>query len=225
MNAAVLSMPWLVTVPSSQLDRRFLIARSSSLASEASPGAADAALVRAARAGDRDAFGRLVRTHLRAAHAAALAVVGNSSDAEDVCQDAFLTALERLDDCRPEEKFRPWLLTIVRNRAIDLRRRKRVREAEPLEETETQVGGGPRRDPHHHAEQADLQGHLTAAIARLPDVRREVLLLYDLDGWSHAEISAYLGLPVATVRVHLFRARREVREWLSPELRGGSHDV
>jgi RNA polymerase sigma-70 factor (ECF subfamily) len=189
----------------------------------------DAALVRAARDGDREAFGRLVERHLRAAHAAALAVLGSSIDAEDVAQDGFLTALERLEDCRPAEKFRPWLLTIVRNRAIDVRRRQRVRAAEPLEDAETRAVttgelGGTEPGPLRRAEQADIRAHLIAAIGSLTDVRREVLLLHDLEGWTHPEIAAHLGLAVGTVRAHLFWARRDVRARLSPELGERSDD-
>jgi len=189
----------------------------------------DAALVRAARDGDRDAFGQLVHRHLSAAHSAALAVLGSAADAEDVSQDAFLTALERLDDCRPAEKFRPWLLTIVRNRAIDVRRRLQVRAAESRDHAEAQAVSGERADtatpgPLRHTEQADTRAHLMAAIASLTDVRREVLLLHDLEGWTHPEIAAHLSVAVGTVRAHLFWARRDVRARLSLELRGGTDD-
>jgi len=189
-------------------------------AGEPSSPAADAALVRRARTGDREAFGRLVRAHLPAAHAAALGVLGLTEDADDVCQDAFVTALERLDRCRPEEKFRPWLLTIVRNRALDLRRRRRVRAADSLDEggaaSPASVGASPLRA----AERADARDHLAAALATLTDVRRDVLLLHDLEGWTHPEIAEHLGLAVGTVRAHLFWARRDLRRRLSDELRG-----
>jgi RNA polymerase sigma-70 factor (ECF subfamily) len=197
---------------------------------ETTPVVTDAALVRAARDGDRNAFGQLVHRHLRAAHSAALAVLGSSADAEDVSQDAFLTALERLDDCRPAEKFRPWLLTIVRNRAIDVRRRLQVRAAESLDNAEGQGAVSVERTdtatpgPLWHTEQADTRAHLMAAIASLTDVRQEVLLLHDLEGWTHPEIAAHLGIAVGTVRAHLFWARRDVRARLSPELRGGTDD-
>jgi RNA polymerase sigma-70 factor (ECF subfamily) len=189
----------------------------------------DGGLVRRARDGDERAFTDLVRRHLPAAQAAALAVLGDGADAEDVCQDAFVAALNRLDDCRPEEKFRPWLLTIVRNRAIDLRRRQRVRRADSLDVVGGGGGGsggdatlavattagGPLRD----AERADARAHLAAALATLTDVRREVVLLHDLEGWSHREIGAHLGLAEGTVRAHLFWARRDLRRRLSAEWR------
>jgi RNA polymerase sigma-70 factor (ECF subfamily) len=181
----------------------------------------DAALVERVRRGDREAFNALARKHLKVVHAAALAVTGEASDAEDVVQDAFVIALERLDDCVPAEKFRPWLLTITRNRALDLLRRNRVRRYEPLDSGEgrnDQVSASHAPSPLKQAELANTREHLEAAIATLTPVRREVLLLYDLEGWSHAEIAEHLQLAVPTVRSHLFLARRDLRARLSPEL-------
>ena len=94
----------------------------------------DATLVERTRRGDAAAFDTLVRRHLRAAYAVALARVGEPADAEDVCQDAFITALRRIDDCRQPDRFAAWLLRIVRNRAHDHVRGRTVREAVPLDE-------------------------------------------------------------------------------------------
>lgn len=199
-------------------------------ATDAAAGAAvDAALVHRAAAGDREAFGQLVRRHLPAAHAAALAVLGEAADADDCCQDAFVAALTRIEECRPAEKFRGWLLVIVRNRAIDLRRRQQVRRADVLD-----VGAGAAptpgeaapvavataaADPLAFAERADARAHLRRALATLTPTRREVVLLHDLEGWSHREIAAHLGVAEGTVRAHLFWARRALRERLSAEWR------
>jgi RNA polymerase sigma-70 factor (ECF subfamily) len=196
----------------------------------AAEAAVDAALVRRTRDGDREAFGQLVRRHLAAAHSAAMAVVNDPTDAEDIAQDAFLTALTRLDECRPEEKFRPWLLVIVRNRAIDVRRRQRVRATEPMEAADGgDAKGGSAMpaalasrfpSPHEEAERSDARRRLEAALATQTDVRREVVLLHDLEGWSHREIAGHLGLAEGTVRAHLFWARRALRE----RLRSGSKE-
>ncbi|AHG92911.1 RNA polymerase sigma factor, sigma-70 family (plasmid) [Gemmatirosa kalamazoonensis] len=187
--------------------------------------AEDAALVRRARAGDEGAFGALVRKHVRAAHAAALVVLGDAEEADDAVQDAFVSALRRLEDCRPEEKFRPWLLTIVRNRAIDLRRRSRVRRADSLDVVGETVAASPAQGPLRAAERADARAHLAAALATLTDVRREVVLLHDLEGWSHREIGEHLGLAEGTVRAHLFWARRDLRRRLSAEWRRDDDDA
>lgn len=170
----------------------------------------DGVLVERAREGDPDAFDALVRRHLRSAYAVAVSVVLEPADAEDVCQDAFLTALERLDRCQPE-RFAGWLLTIVRNRAISWQRRRKVRRAEPLEWARG-LTSGP--NPAQEYERTTLTEQLKAAIEPLPPRQREVLLLHDLEGWKHREIGDALGMKEGTVRYTLFQARRAVRERL-----------
>jgi len=170
----------------------------------------DDVLVGRAREGDGDAFDALVRRHLRSAYAVALSVVMEPADAEDVCQDAFITALERLDACQPE-RFAGWLLTIVRNRAISWQRRRKVRRAEPLEWARG-VKGGP--DPAQEYDRTALSERLKEAMAPLPPRQREVLLLHDLEGWKHREIGEALGMKEGTVRYTLFQARHAVRERL-----------
>lgn len=172
----------------------------------------DASLVERARGGDEDAFESLVRRHLRAAYVAALAVVPEPADAEDVCQDAFILALERLDECRQPDRFAAWLLRIVRNRAHSHRRYLEVRKAAPLREDLHTSGGAS--SPVRSAERAELREELMSHIRTLPEVQREVLLLHDLEGWRHREIAKLLGLPEGTVRAHLSYARKELRKRL-----------
>lgn len=174
---------------------------------------ADSVLVERARAGDGGAFDKLVRRHLRAAFAVAYAVLGEPADAEDVCQDAFVTALERLDSCQPD-RFAGWLLRIVKNRAISVQRRQKVRSAMPIEWANGAHSGS---DPSRDAERSGLRDRLLAALKLLPERQREVLLLHDLEGWRHREIGDALGMPEGTVRYTLFHARRAVRETLRPE--------
>lgn len=93
----------------------------------------DAALVTRARGGDEGAFETLVRRHLRSAYAVALAQLGEEADAQDAVQDAFITALQRIEECRKPDQFGSWLMSIVRNRARDNRRYRAVRDALPLD--------------------------------------------------------------------------------------------
>ena len=169
-----------------------------------------APLVERARAGDRAAAERLVRAHLGAAFAVALAVTGNAEDAEDVVQDAFVAALERLGDCRPDG-FSGWLLQIVRNRARNHLRYRRVRAALPLDDAVAARSGD---DPAKDAEREELRRRLLAALEHLSEVQRQVVLLHDLEGWKHREIAAALEMPEGTVRHHLFHARRAMRAQL-----------
>lgn len=170
----------------------------------------DAVLVERARTGDREAFEALVRRHLRPAFAIALGILRDHADAEDVCQDAFIRALERLDECQPD-RFAAWLLRIVRNMSISAQRRRRVRQAMPLEWAN---GARSSSSPAQDAERSALRDRLMEAMEPLPERQREVLLLHDLEGWRHREIGEALGMPEGTVRYTLFQARRAVRERL-----------
>jgi RNA polymerase sigma-70 factor, ECF subfamily len=171
----------------------------------------DADLVARARRGETAAFEALVTRHIRAAHAVALAVLAEQADADDAVQDGFLSALQHLDSCAPAEKFRAWLLTIVRNRALDMRRRGRVRSVDVLDEG-TAHSNEP--SPHEMAERSELNVKLQAAIGTLTDTQREVLMMHDVQGWKHADIARLLGLADSTVRVHLLHARRKLRTLL-----------
>ncbi len=183
----------------------------------------DYELVRQSRNGDSDAFGELVRRYRRAAYSVALAVTGAHEDAEDAAQEAFLVALERLEDCRDPGRFAAWLLTIVRNRSRNLRRRERLREGEPIPFGLSSSDPGPGR----RAERAELRRRLQEAVSRLSEIQREVILLHDLEGWKHREIADRMQMPPGTVRSHLHYARKEVRRILvsdgfpEPEERAG----
>jgi RNA polymerase sigma-70 factor (ECF subfamily) len=168
----------------------------------------DAELVARVRAGERHAADRLLARYLRACRAVALAVTGSEADADDACQDAFVAAMERIDDCADPGRFGGWLLQIVRNRARNLLRYHDVRRTEVLEEAAG--AGGPVAD----LERDELRERLQAALAELTETQREVVLLHDLEGWKHREIAERLELPAGTIRSHLHHARRKLRQIL-----------
>lgn len=166
----------------------------------------DAELVAQARHGSREAASVLMERYLRACRAVALSVVGEVAAAEDACQDAFVYAISRIDACRDPARFGAWLLQIVRNRS---RNHVRDRKAEvPLGDLTAEAG---RPLPDRAAELSELRDQLLAALATLPPERREVVLLHDLEGWTHREIADRLGLPEGTVRSHLHHARKKLR--------------
>ena len=173
----------------------------------------DAELVLRVREGNLDASNRLLERYLRASRAVALAVTGNEADADDICQDAFVAAMERIDDCRELARFGGWLLQIVRKRARNIHRHQRVRHAEPLDENV--AAGGP--SPSAELERRELGRRLLSALAELTETQREVVLLHDLEGWKHAEIANRLELPSGTVRSHLHHARNHLRRILGKE--------
>lgn len=170
----------------------------------AGPSVAD--LVVRARRGEAGAFDQLVRRHLRAAYAVALAVLGRPSDADDIAQEAFVTALERLDDCRDPARFSGWLVQIVRNRALNALAKRKLRD--PTDEIGDHAVVSIAGD-------VVLRGRLLAALGTLSPVQREIVLLHDLDGWTHAELADALGLSEVHCRQHLFTARRALRALLS----------
>ena len=176
------------------------------------PDTADGTLVHRALGGDTDAYEQLVRTHWRAAYAVALAGTQEHADAEDLCQNAFVQCYDHLSECRQPERFRAWLLQTVRNRAHNHREWRRVREAVPLDDA---LAESASRSPSRETERAQLRGALLKALGTLSSVRREVVLLHDLEGFAHKEIAASLGISELMARRHLSDARRLLRERLA----------
>lgn len=170
-------------------------------------GPADVELVDGVRHGDVEAAEALARRHLPGCRAVALAIVGDPSLADDLAQDAFVAAIEGIDGCRRPERFASWLGQIVRNRARDELKSKRRRDAVPLDAVSLRSRASPEKD----AELAELRDRLLGALAELPEERRVVLILHDMEDWTHREIAEHLGLPEGTVRSHVHHARRALR--------------
>jgi len=179
----------------------------------------NAALVARVRLGETKAFDQLVRRHLRLAHSVARSTLDNPDDADDVCQDAFIRALERIDDCRNPERFGSWLMAIVRNTAHNRREHSRVRATLPLEEARSATSGD---DPLAAVGRMQLRRQLREAIRQLTELQRRVLLLYDLEGWSHKEIAGELGISSGSSRVHLHVARKAMRKLLAGRVAPGT---
>ena len=167
----------------------------------------DAALAAQAAAGDREAFGALVARHQASVRRLTRAVTGDAHDADDAAQDAFLSALDRLETYDPSRPFGPWLMRIATNASIDLVRRRAVRRADVLDERSPSRGSSPAID----AESAEIRERLHAALAELPERQRAAVTLFDVEGYSHAEIAAVLAIPEGTVRSDVFHARRALR--------------
>jgi RNA polymerase sigma-70 factor (ECF subfamily) len=173
--------------------------------------ASEADLVARTQAGERAAFGVLVERYAPQARRVARAVLGDSDEADDAAQDGFLSALVKLSQYDARRPFGPWLMRIVANAATDRRRRRQVRRVEPLDPG--LVGGGPR--PDTEAVRSELGERLRAALAELPPRRRAAVVLFDVEGYSHAEIAEMLGIPEGTVRSEVFHARRRLRALLA----------
>jgi RNA polymerase sigma-70 factor (ECF subfamily) len=164
-------------------------------------------LVTSAQHGDADAFGALVHAHQRRAYAVARAIVPTHEDAEDAVQEGFLHAYRALDRFLTGQPFGAWLHRIVANAALDLTRRRRVRDAEALPENLAAVA----RDP---AESSELRHRLRAGLAMLTERQRAVIVLHDVEGFRHGEIGRLLKIPEGTARSDLFHARLALRRAL-----------
>jgi len=183
--------------------------------------AVDLALVRRVQAGDAEAFGELVERNRRAVFRAALAAVGSATDADDVAQEAFVTAFQKLHGFRGESSFKTWLLAITWRKAID--RRKSVtrwmqRMVAPAHTSETgeewnpvdrlAAGGQSQEDD---LMTADLQRRLKPLIASLPKKLRDALLLAGSGDHTYDEIGKLLQVPTGTVKWRVSEARKVLK--------------
>ena len=182
----------------------------------------DLVLVKRAQAGDVDAFGELVERNRRAVFRAALAAVGSPAEADDVAQDAFVTAFQKLSGFRAESSFKTWLLTITWRKAID--RRKRVtnwmqRLVAPAQSAETGEEWDPMdrltsggRSQEDDLMTLDLQRRLRPLIASLPKKLRDALLLAGSGDHTYDEIAKMLDIPLGTLKWRVSEARKVLKQ-------------
>lgn len=176
--------------------------------SPASTGANDTDDVRAAAAGDRHAFQRLYHLHVGRVHGAVYRLAGyDHARAEDLTQDAFIRAWQKLPGFRHESAFGTWLYRLAVNVALmDIR----ARGADPVSMLDDDHLPDTGETPFCAAERKELE----RAIGLLPPRARAVLVLHDVEGWRHEEIGNELGMAVGTSKAQLHRARGLLRKIL-----------
>jgi RNA polymerase sigma-70 factor (ECF subfamily) len=172
---------------------------------------AEASLIEAARAGDAAAFSELVDRHMRRAFAVAYRLLGQRQDAEDVVQDSFVAALVKIDTFEPGRPFAPWLLRIVANRALNLRKSRALRQTEPI----PAGAASGNESPMDAAERGERQRALRGALRELPEQQRWIVELFEIDGFTSPEIAGMLEMAEGTVRWHLHTARQRLRTVLA----------
>ena len=180
------------------------------------PTATDEVLVRRALTGDLSAFELLVVRHRDVVYRVAARIVGDA-DADDVTQDAFLRAFNRLSSFRGESPFRAWLLRITHNTALNaLARRPKLQPVDSVEELIDSSEGGPppMRSPVDQLEVSERRDRLMLKISLLSPQHRAVLALRDLEGLSYDEIAQVTETPLGSVKGRLHRARGELIELL-----------
>lgn len=185
----------------------------------------DLDLVRLAQAGDTDAFGELVERNRRAVFRAALAAVGSPTEADDVVQEAFVTAWRKLGGFRGESQFRTWLLSITWRKAID--RRKSISRWLKLAASSSRDEAGqdmfdviervpsPAESQATLLESAELQRDVKRLIGTLPRKLRDALLLAGTGEHTYEEMGEMLHTPVGTVKWRVAEARRVLKRKLT----------
>ena len=189
----------------------------------------DVALVERVRGGDVSAYDTLVRKYERQIFRIAQHITQNREDAEDVMQDAFLKAYEKLDQFQGNSKFYTWLVRIAVNESLmRLRKRRTGKMVSIDEDIETEEGSVPRDladwapDPEQNYTQAELaRDSAQRPFKGLPQGFRIVFVLRDVEGLSTEETAETLGLSIPAVKSRLLRARLQLRERLSRYFRTG----
>jgi RNA polymerase sigma-70 factor (ECF subfamily) len=189
----------------------------------------DAELVSAAKVGDLVAFEELTTRHERKIYSLAYRILQNPHDAEDVTQQAFLSAVENLARFREESSFATWLYRIATFAALKV-----IRKRKGLDTVSLQEATEPREDydsiphpeyiadwkqsPEQLVERNETRRLLDDALAQLDEKHRLVFVLRDVEGLSVAETAAALGLTESNVKMRLLRARLQLREQLTRTL-------
>jgi RNA polymerase sigma-70 factor (ECF subfamily) len=166
--------------------------------------------VRKAQQGDEGAFERLYRWHVNRVYGLCLRLSCDPVTAQELTQDAFVRAWERLDSFRYESAFSSWLYRLTVNVVLG-DRRSRQRRAAKMAEAQS-IGG---RYSGAEAPPPETRLDLETAIARLPEGARQVFVLHDVEGYKHEEIANLVGIAPGTSKAHLHRARKVLREQLA----------
>lgn len=180
------------------------------------PNRSDADLVAAVRSGDTGAFADLYAEHVESVRRVAAHVVGEAEGVADAVQDSFARALQHLDDLREPDRFRPWLLSIVRHAATDqLRARRRLT---PLDASHDELLASTGLGPESLAEGRELANHVQGCVAGLS--RRDaaaVTMVTELD-FTPSQVADALGVTPGAAKVIVHRARRRLRNALALRL-------
>ncbi len=179
-------------------------------------------LIARVQRGEHELFYELVRPYERRVYAAALAILRNESDAEDVAQEAMLKALAHIRQFRAEARFSTWLIQITVNEALMRRRRERKGMVEGIDDHRDDEGEYTPRDfadwreiPSEALERKEVRLKLAEALASLDRKYREVFVLRDMEQLNIQETAEALGISVAAVKTRLLRARLMLRDLLA----------
>ena len=217
MGAMGLALPWKARISSAPRERGTRVEPSEHVGGGAKPAAADAtsedaALAAACRSGDLHAYERLYAMHGARMKNLARNVLGNANDAEDAVQETFLKVQRSIASFRGQSSFVTWTYRILINTCYDARR-SRLRKKEIGSDDAEETG---RREPRAPGGHPALRMALERALASLTRHQRDVFLLYEVEGFRHAEIAGMLEITEAASKNTLFQAKKNLRLMLEP---------
>jgi RNA polymerase sigma-70 factor (ECF subfamily) len=184
----------------------------------------DSSLVEAAKAGDAGAFKALVVRYQRKVYAVALGIVKDPDLAWDVAQEAFVRVHRHLPEFKGDSTFSTWVYRIALHLAIDAVRKERRSQKDDVDDLqdvdlgdagEGILSSSLGQDPAQNLLRRELAGRIEAALADLPVIHREILVLREVEGLSYEELAARLGIQKGTVMSRLFHARKKMQAALA----------
>jgi RNA polymerase sigma factor (sigma-70 family) len=196
------------------------------LASETPAPVAEMDLVRSARHGDLNAYDELIRRYQERIYATIYHMTSNHEDANDLAQEAFIKAYSALKSFKGGSSFYTWLYRIAVNKTINFLKQRKNRTHMSLNDLDFNVENNPDlvalisdKTPRRDAGLNELQEKLNAALLKLSEPHRLVVVLHDVQGQSHEEIAKVMECNIGTVRSRLFYARQQLQGYLADYLK------
>jgi len=185
------------------------------------------------RTGDMTKFKSLVRRYQNRIYSAAVRILGNTEEAEEVVQDTFVKVHENIDKFRNQASFSAWVFRIAHNQCVNTLRNKRKKrgfallsfdpQSTPLDSDDLSDSSpvvsqlaDPGPTPEEESDLSEQEQMIASSLRQLPETQREVLVLHDIEGFSYQEISNIVGASIGTVRSRLHYGRLKLRELLEP---------
>jgi len=217
MGTMGLALPWKARISSLPRERGTRVESSEHLAGSPKPAAEealseDASLAAGCRSGDLHAYERLYALHGARMKNLARNILGNPIDAEDAVQDTFLKVQRSIAGFRGQSSFVTWIYRILMNTCYDARR-SRVRKKEVANDDSEET---PHFEPRAPGAHPSLRMALERALAKLTQHQRNVFLLYEVEGFRHAEIAGMLKMTETASKNTLFQAKKNLRQILEP---------
>ncbi len=184
----------------------------------------DLVLIERTKQGDRAAFDDLIYKYERRAYQYAYRLTSNSEEASDVVSDAFVRVYNALQNFKGQSAFTTWLFRIITNCYLDARKKERSRPTVSLDNAMQSSEGDFERQveddgpgPSEELEKSERERLVQAALFKIPEYQRAMLVMYHVENLSYEEIAEALDLPIGTVKSRLNRARLSLREQLTKD--------